>query len=207
MDVDPLEYAEEPAEEAKAPRTEQKNLLHWLNTTVAITIALLASFMGICKVKDDNIVQAMQQAQADKIDAWNWYQARHLREDLALSNTTQLKLQEQSAPASLHAVYEKQIAAGTAMAKEQREKMKKLQQDADGLQNRYDELNYHDDQFDLSDAALTIAITLLAVTALMQKRWLYWISLAPAVFGIIMGIAGLAGLHIHPDMLAKMLGT
>ena len=29
---------------------------------------LLATFMGICKVKDDNIVQAMQQAQADKID-------------------------------------------------------------------------------------------------------------------------------------------
>ena len=30
--------------------------------------ARLATFMSICKVKDDNIVQAMQQAQADKLD-------------------------------------------------------------------------------------------------------------------------------------------
>jgi len=37
---------------------------------VAVTVALLATFLGICKVKDDNIVQAMQQAQADRIDHW-----------------------------------------------------------------------------------------------------------------------------------------
>ncbi len=30
----------------------------------AITVAILATFMGICKVNDDNIVQAMRQAQA-----------------------------------------------------------------------------------------------------------------------------------------------
>ena len=36
-----------------------------LDRKVALTVALLASFMGVCKVKDDNIVQAMQQAQAD----------------------------------------------------------------------------------------------------------------------------------------------
>jgi hypothetical protein len=29
-----------------------------LNTWVALIVALLATFMGICKVKDDNIVQA-----------------------------------------------------------------------------------------------------------------------------------------------------
>ena len=37
-----------------------------LNATVAITVALLATFMGICKVKDDNINQSMQQAQANR---------------------------------------------------------------------------------------------------------------------------------------------
>ena len=43
-----------------------------LNTLVAITVALLATFMGVCKVKDDNLVQAMQQAQADLIDHWRY---------------------------------------------------------------------------------------------------------------------------------------
>jgi len=57
MDIDPLETADAASHSR-------------LNSWVAITVALLATFMGICKVKDDNIVQAMQQAQADKIDHW-----------------------------------------------------------------------------------------------------------------------------------------
>ena len=31
-----------------------------LNATVAATIAILANFMGVCKIKDDNIVQGVQ---------------------------------------------------------------------------------------------------------------------------------------------------
>jgi Domain of unknown function (DUF4337) len=31
----------------------------------------------------------------------------------------------------------------------------------------YDQLNFHDDQFDLSDASLAIAISILAVTGLI----------------------------------------
>ena len=54
-----------------------------LTAWVAITVALLATFLGVCKVKDDNIVQAMQQSQADKLDHWNFYQARNIREEVA----------------------------------------------------------------------------------------------------------------------------
>jgi len=71
----------------------------WLNPAVAITVALLATFMGICKVKDDNIVQAMQQAQADKLDHWQFYQARNIREEIAKSTVAQLQLQALTAPA------------------------------------------------------------------------------------------------------------
>ena len=59
MEIDPVESAD--AHESSANPEHAR-----LNTWVAITVALLATFMGICKVKDDNIVQAMQQAQADK---------------------------------------------------------------------------------------------------------------------------------------------
>jgi len=41
-----------------------------LNTWVAISVALLASFMAVTKVKDDNIVQAMLQAKSDAVDTW-----------------------------------------------------------------------------------------------------------------------------------------
>jgi hypothetical protein len=65
MEIDPMEIVESAKPE--------KLRLAWLNPAVAITVALLATFMGICKVKDDNIVQGMQQAQADKVDHWSYY--------------------------------------------------------------------------------------------------------------------------------------
>jgi hypothetical protein len=65
MEIDPIESAEPQDADPNPERAR-------LNTWVAITVALLATFMGICKVKDDNIVQAMQQAQAAKIDDWSF---------------------------------------------------------------------------------------------------------------------------------------
>ena len=40
---------------------------------------------------------------------------------------------------------------------------------------------------------------MLAVSSLTQLLWLYLLSLVPAGFGVLMGVAGLVGLHIHPD--------
>ena len=70
MDIDPIESATSADEENAATRDRHRVRL---NSQVAITVALLATFLGVCKVKDDNIVQAMQQAQADKLDHWNFY--------------------------------------------------------------------------------------------------------------------------------------
>jgi hypothetical protein len=63
MDIDPKDIID--AAEAATPRRVAR-----LNAAVAITVAVLATLMGIFKVKDDNLVQAMQQAQADKLDHW-----------------------------------------------------------------------------------------------------------------------------------------
>src|ERR1700733_445438 len=77
MEIDPMGSAESSNETPpNAPHAR-------LNTWVALTVALLATFLGVCKVKDDNIVQAMQQAQADRLDHWNFYQARNIRQEVA----------------------------------------------------------------------------------------------------------------------------
>src|SRR5438445_13784194 len=86
MDINPLDTAVATEETPKTAKSSR------LNPAVAIAVALLATFMGICKVKDDNIVQAMQQAQADKIDHWSFYQARNIRQEIAQSAVTQLSL-------------------------------------------------------------------------------------------------------------------
>ena len=180
-----------------------------LNMTVAVTVALLSTFMGICKVKDDNIVQAMQQSQANKLDHWSFYQARNVREEVAKGTLVQLRLAAATAPASAPAAaqegYRRAIASYEAVAAEQHRKKEELRQLAEQDQKDYDSANFRDDQFDLSDAFLAITVALLAVTSLTQQRWLYAAAMVPAFFGILMGLAGLCGWPIHPSWLVGLL--
>jgi len=194
MDVDPFESAEASADGQSR-----------LNARVALTVALLATFMGICKVKDDNIVQAMQQAQADKIDHWAFYQARNIRQDVAQSELTALTLQRRTAAAADRAAVDSGIARYQALVKDQAVKKDSLRLQAAQDQKTYDSLNYRDDQFDLSDALLALAISLLAVTSLTRKEWLFWVAMIPTVLGTLMGLAGLLGLPLHPDAIARLL--
>jgi Domain of unknown function (DUF4337) len=200
MDIDPQQLIE-PADEASAG--ERKTAL--LNTFVAITVALLATFMGVCKVKDDNIVQAMQQAQADKLDHWNFYQARNIRQDVAEAAAVQLRLAKLGRPAAEATAYDEAIARYDAKAAGEAQKKLELKAQAEQDQKTYDQLNYRDDQFDLSDAALAIAIALLAVAALTRIWWMYWLSWAPISFGVLMGLSGLLGWALHPDTLSRLL--
>ena len=206
MDPDPMQFLEEDGEPKEtrnaAAARKSKNQL---NSLVAISVALLATFLGICKVKDDNIVQAMQQAQASKIDSYSWYQARNIREEVAKATIAQLTAQAAAVAPQARAVFQEQIKTYQAIAQEQAEKKKTQQADADQADKTYNELNYHDDQFDLSDAMLALAISLLAMTALTQKRWLFVLAMVPTVFGAVMGLAGLFAWKIHPDLLTRLL--
>jgi hypothetical protein len=202
MDIDPMESATSAAEEADAAQNRARARL---TTRVAITVALLATFLGVCRVKDDNIVQAMQQAQADKLDHWNFYQARKIRQEVAAAAVTQLKLAAAGAPGAQQEGYRAAIASYEAIVVDQAKKKEELRQQAEQDQRTYDALNYRDDQFDLSDAMIALAITLLALTALTHKPWLYNVALVATVVGVVMGLAGLLGWHLHPDALSRAL--
>lgn len=175
-----------------------------LNAAVAITVALLATFMGICKVKDDNINQSMQQSQANKVDHWSYYQARNVREEVARATIDQLTVAA-SAQGADKAAAQAAIARYTQIASNQAQKKAEAKAQAEQDQKDYDAANFRDDQFDLSDALLAIAISLLAITALTQQLWLYLAALVPIGFGVLMGVAGLAGWRIHPDALIALL--
>ena len=195
--MEPLELVETNDEAAPAN--------HKLNANVAITVALLATFMGICKVKDDNINQSMQQAQVNRVDHWAFYQARNVREEIARATVVQLKLAAVGRPAGEQAGYQDAIKQYEALAQEQGRKKAEAKRDAENDQKTYDDANFKDDQFDLSDALLAIAISLLAITALTQMWALYFVSLVPTAFGVLMGLSGLAGWSIHPGGLIALL--
>jgi hypothetical protein len=193
--IDTIEQANEAAREASSR----------LNMTVAVTVALLATFMGICKVKDDNIVQGMQQAQANKLDHWAFYQARNIRQEVARAALVQLELQATGAAPPAQERYRAAIANYERLVADQDKKKVELKAQADQDQKDYDSANFRDDQFDLSDAFLAISVALLAVTSLTHQRWLYGLAMVPTAFGVLMGLAGLFGWPIHPSWLTSLL--
>ena len=95
-----------------------------------------------------------------------------------------------SAPAAAQASYQAQITAYENLEKDQA---------------NHHTLNFRGDQFDLSDAAIAIAISLLAVASLTGLPWLYLLALMPSSFGVLMGMSGLFGWAIHPDGLVNLL--
>lgn len=199
MDVDPMEAAKpDDTDPAAGPHGR-------LNAMVAVAVAIIATFMGICNVKDGNIVQAMQQAQADKIDNWNFYQSRNIREEVMHATAAELSALSAAVPVKSRAALDTVAARYRLLAEEQAKKKDAVKAEAEGAQKRYDELNYHDDQFDLADAMLAIAISLLAITSLTHKRWLFAIALVPTAIGLVMGLAGLVGWRLHSDWIAALL--
>lgn len=175
-----------------------------LNSVIAALVAVAATFMALCNVKDGNIVQGMAQAQAKAIDQWSYYQAKGTKLNIAENALDQLTLQKAIAPAAATlidariAVYEKQIA------KYQREK-EEIRRRAEASQKEYDALNFHDDQFDMSDACLSVAIALFGITALTRKRWLIVLACTFMLLGVIFGLAGFFAWKIHPDFFARWL--
>lgn len=109
MDIDPMDLVEMDDPEPESEQSRQEKSKSRLNTAVAISVALLATFIAVCKIKDHNIVQAMQQAQASSIDDWSYYQALNIRSEIARSTATQLQLQAASKSGSEKVAYDKQI--------------------------------------------------------------------------------------------------
>ena len=80
----------------------------------------------------------------------------------------QLTLAKQGHTKAEQAAYDEAIAKYEKLSADQLAKRDELKLSAEQDQKNYDALNYRDDQFDLSDALLAIAIALLAVTALTR---------------------------------------
>jgi hypothetical protein len=68
-----------------------------LHAIIAVFVAVTATFMAICNVKDGNIVQAMSQAQANGVDAWSYFQAKSTKQALAENTLEILKEQKHRA--------------------------------------------------------------------------------------------------------------
>jgi uncharacterized membrane protein len=182
--------------------SEAKNRL---NNWIAITVAIISVFMAVTKIKDDNIVQAMLQTKSDAVDTWNEYQAKKIKQHMAELGINQVKAMQvlaQGKGSSVLISQQKQYQDAIERYQTEEDVLAKKAKD---FEKQYDDLNFKDDQFDLSDAALSISLAMLAITALTGKRRLLALAWLFAGFGFLMGSAGLMGLSLHPTALVKLL--
>lgn len=180
-----------------------------LNGWIALLVAICATFMALCNVKDGNVVQAMQQAQTQAVDQWSFYQAKSTKQHLAENNaelfTVQLDLAP-TLPAATRAKLEARIEEAQTKAKKYEKEKEEIRAEAQRQEKAYNDLNVFDDQFDMAEACLTVAIAMFGVTALTKKKPLFLLALTFAGFGLAFGLAGFLHGNLHPNWLAKLLG-
>ena len=176
-----------------------------LNRMVAITVVVLSVFLGIMKIKDDNLVQAMQQAKADAVDTWGEYQAAKTKLHITESSLDELSLLHGLARPADAGAFDARLSAMTAQIAKYKAEIPILATKARGFEKRYDDLNYHDDQFDMCDALVSIAVSTAAVAALTESAGVLYVSWGFGVFGILMGLSGFFGWMVHPDLISRIL--
>lgn len=199
-----VEAAEGGDEKASADAARSK-----LNTIVAISVAIAATFMALANVKAGNVVQAMGKTQVEIVDTWSFFQAKSTKQSLAESALDQLVVQREvgNLTPEQRTVLDKQIATYKEKAARYDKEKNDLKTKVDALTKEYDRLNVKDDQFDISEALLSVGIALLGITALTQKRWMLFVAGSFGAFGLLVGLAGFLDWSLRPEWLAKILGA
>ena len=169
-----------------------------INALVALFVAITATFMAICNVKDGNIVQAMDQAQAHSIDSWSYFQAKSTKQATVESVLELAKLQKSAGSDELIKKYEGQIARYETEKAE-------IKKQAEDFQKQYDDLNLFDDQLDMTEALLTISIAMFGISSLTQRKWLLWFASSMSLLGIIFGLTAFLKISLHSDFISGIL--
>src|SRR6266850_436140 len=167
-----------------------------LNDLVAVTVMILTVFAAISKVKDDNINQAMQKAKSESVDAWAEYQSARIKLHVDENGLSMLRLIE-SAGTIDKALAAKQATEYESDIKKYEARSVETMAKAKALEAEYDRLNFRDDQFDMSDAFLSIAVALAAVASLVDAFWMLCLAWGTGGFGLLMGIAGFLGFNLR----------
>ena len=173
-----------------------------LNKTVATTVLIISVFLAVEKVKDDNLVRNMSRVKTESVDVWNEYQAARIKLHLDENASAALAATGGTNAVALAAEQRRLSGQITKYSNESAQ----LFVAARGDDVQYGELSFHHDQFDLSDAFLSIALALTAVAALSAAYWLLFVGWGFGTLGLLMGVSGFAGWSVHPEFLMRWLG-
>jgi hypothetical protein len=175
------------------------------NRMVAITVAVLALFMVLGKVKDGNIETKMMTTLMVQLDDLNLMQDRSIKQHLFELQIQHWQLMQGLSGLNLRPAEQQQLTALLADWQAEAAHMEQAKTDlktkADATKAKHDALKIQDQQFHFSEALLTLAITLFAVSALVKSKHLYGVGVGVSVLGIVMELSGFLSWNLHLDFL------
>jgi hypothetical protein len=81
-----------------------------------------------------------------------------------------------------------------------------IKAEAEAQEKAYDDMNIYDDQFDMTEAILSIAIAMFGLSALTQKKQLFYFALTLSCLGLLLGLSAFLKISLHSDIISNILG-
>ena len=195
-------------------RTRRRRRAADRTSTTSLSVAIIATFIALCNVKAGNVTQAMQQAQANSVDAWAYFQAKGTKLNIAESardggGSRSARSLGASLSAEARALIDKKVAErrGEDLACTSRRRARSSSPRRASRRNTR-RLNVRDDQFDMAEAfdvgrdrAAGDHRAHLASAGCCTSA-----GRSPG-FGILSwGLPARRVWNLHPDFLARLLG-
>lgn len=178
-----------------------------LNSRIAIFVALTATFMAICNIKGGNIVQNMSKAESKALNSWSYFQSKSTKQNLSENTMEILSTQLLTTQnASTKTEIEKMIANYKIKIEKYEVEKTKIKTEAEEQERAYDAMNVFDDQFDMTEAILSIAIAMFGLSALTQKKQLFYFALTLSALGFSLGLSAFLKFSLHSDFISNILG-
>jgi hypothetical protein len=179
-----------------------------LNTIISLAVALGGTFMALCSVKEGNISEGMAEAQSKTVNGWSYFQSKSTKQNLAEATLEQLRVTRSlntAASAEVLADLDKKVTSYVQKVERYEKEKADIKKEVEDLEKRYEALDRQGDQFDLSDAAMSVGIALCGVAALVERKGLLAVALVFIVLGFAMGVAGFIGVSIPLPLLGDLL--
>lgn len=195
-------------EPAQNSSPSQNASMSSLNTIISIAVALGGTFMALCSVKEGNIGEGMAEAQSKTVNGWSYFQSKSTKQNLAEATLEQLRAMRAihgSASVEVAADLDKKIEAYSKKVERYEKEKNDIKAEVEGWEKKYEALDRQGDQFDLSDAAMSVGIAMCGVAALVERKSLVAVALVFLLGGVVMGVAGFLKLTVPIPFLGDLL--
>ncbi|HEX8621132.1 MAG TPA: DUF4337 domain-containing protein [Allosphingosinicella sp.] len=169
----------------------------------ALLIAVLAGVLAVGGLGGGNATDDMIANNIKASDTWAFYQAKNVRQTMYEIEAEKLKAQlaagtvpaaERSAAEARLKAYEATVARydsePDAKDPSKGEGKKELSAKAKAFEAAFDEASARDNNFDLAEVALQLALVLGSVAILAVNRWILGLSLALGIVGSLLTLNG-----------------